>query len=525
MREKFQRFGGAMFTPVLLFSFAGVVVGFSILFKNTSVMGALAAETTLWYKFWKIVEEGAWTIFRQLPLLFAIGLPVGLAKKQNARACMESFVTYLTFQYFLSAILTLWGPSFGVDFTMDVGGASGLTTIAGIKTLDTGMLGAIAISGFTVFLHNKYFDTELPEYLGSFRGSSFVVILGFITSIPLAFATALIWPKIQLAILSAQAFLVSSGTLGVGIYTFLERSLIPTGLHHFIYSPFVFDSAIVSGGLKSSWALNLNEIAASTAPLKELFPGGGFQLHGLSKVYGCLGIALAFYFTSKPEKKKQVLSIIIPALLPAVLAGITEPLEFTFLFIAPPLFFIHALLAGLLAATSYSFGLVGDFGAGLIEWFALNWIPNFKNHGGTYLICILIGLTFTAIWFFVFKFLILKFDFKTPGREADDVEARLFTKADYKEKHAADGKKTGGDVHRQKAEDFLTLLGGRGNIDTVTNCATRLRVKLRDEALLQDASAFKVAGAHGVKADGKAVQIIVGLTVPNVRDEFEKLLS
>lgn len=205
--QKIQRFGGAMFTPVLLFSFSGIMVGLSTLFMNQSIFGTLAAEEGLWYRIWFIIQEGAWMVFRQMPLLFAIGLPIGLAKKQNARCVLEAFTIYVTFNYFLSSILFFWGESFGVDFTVNAGEMSGLVNICGIKTLDTGMFGALVISGIVVWIHNRYFDTELPEWLGIFSGSSFVVILGFFAMIPMAFLFMTFWPKVQGAMLLLQDFL------------------------------------------------------------------------------------------------------------------------------------------------------------------------------------------------------------------------------------------------------------------------------------------------------------------------------
>ncbi|MGL5416466.1 MAG: alpha-glucoside-specific PTS transporter subunit IIBC [Clostridium sp.] len=516
MMQKIQRFGGAMFTPVLLFAFSGIMVGFAILFKNPAIMGSLASEGSTWVNMWSLIEEGAWTVFRQLPLLFVVGLPISLAKKQQARACMEAIVVYLMFNYFLSAILNMWGPTFGVDFAQEVGGTSGLALIAGIKTLDMGMIGAIAISGIVVYIHNKYFDVELPEFLGTFRGSSFVVMIAFFVMIPVAFLAALVWPKVQILIGSLQGFFTSSGVIGVWMYTFLERILIPTGLHHFIYSPFVFDSVVVQGGINAYWATHLGEFANSTQSLRELFPAGGFALHGMSKVFGCTGIALAIYSTAKSNKKKIVAGLLIPAALTAVVAGITEPLEFTFLFVAPILFVVHALLAATLSAVAFALGVSGNFGSGLIEWAALNWIPLFSSHAMTYVIQIAVGLVFTGIYFVVFRFLILKFDFKTPGREDDEEETKLFTKKDYKEK------KAGGNINNEKAKSFLQGLGGAENIVDINNCATRLRLSVKDETLLEKDDYFKRAGAHGVVRSGKAIQVIVGLSVASVRDEFER---
>lgn len=524
MKEKIQRFGAAMFVPVLLFTFAGMMVGLTILFMNQEIMGSIAQPDGLWYQIWFIIQEGAWTVFRQLPLLFVVGLPVALAKKAAARACLEALVTYLTFNYFVSAMLSLWGTSFGVDFGAEVGGVSGLAMIAGIKTLDTGMIGAILISGIVVYLHNKYFDTKLPDYLGIFQGSSFVVIVGFFTMLPVALLISIIWPQIQSGIESLQVFLTASGAFGVWLYTFLERILIPTGLHHFIYGPFVFGPAVVENGIASYWPQHLSEFATSNISLVEMFPAGGFSLHGLSKVFGAPGIALAIYATAKPQKKKVVAGLLIPATLTAVIAGITEPLEFTFLFIAPVLFAIHATLAATLAAVSYSLGVVGNFGGGLIAFLAQNWLPLFRYHWNTYLTQIIVGLSFTAIYFFTFRYLILKFNFATPGREVDGKDTKLYTKKDFKEK------KSNTNQNNEKLEDnqalaFLEALGGSENIVDVTNCATRLRISVKDETKLLDDSVFKEAGAHGIVRNGTAIQVIVGLSVPQVREDFEGLLA
>jgi alpha-glucoside PTS system EIICB component len=525
MMQKIQRFGAAMFVPVLLFPFAGIVVGLTILFKNPDIMGSMADPNGMWYKFWTVVEEGGWTVFRQMPLLFVIGIPIGLAKKAHARACMEAIVTYLTFNYFINAILTLWGDKFGVDFSQEVGGVSGLTMIAGIKTLDTSIIGAIVISSIVVVLHNRYFDTKLPDFLGIFQGSSFVVIIAFLVMLPVALITAYVWPIVQHGIASLQGFLASSGVFGVWLYTFLERILIPTGLHHFIYGPFVFGPAVVEGGIAKYWMEHLSEYATSAHSLKEMFPEGGFALHGMSKIFGIPGIALAMYVTAKPEKRKQVSGLLISAALTAVIAGITEPIEFTFLFVAPWLFAVHAILAATMAAVMYAFGVVGNMGGGLLEIATANWIPLFKYHSTTYLIQWAIGFIFMIIYFFVFRYLILKFNVATPGREADDsAETKLYTKADYKAKKQAD-QNASGNSYTGQALQFLDALGGPENIVSVTNCATRLRVSVNDESKVAPDSAFKSAGAHGVVRNGKAIQVIVGLSVPQVREQFEKALE
>ena len=525
MMEKIQRFGGAMFTPVLLFSFAGIMVSVAIICKNPLLVGSIATEGTTWHSVWSVVESGAWTVFNHMELLFVIGLPIGLAKTANGRAAMEAVVTYLTANYFIGSILEFFGGNFGVDFSQEVGGASGLKLIAGIKTLDTGILGAIVISAIVVYLHNRYFETKLPDFLGIFQGSSFVVILGFFTMLPFALLVCLVWPRVQMGISSMQVFLANSGALGVWLYTFLERILIPTGLHHFVYTPFIFGPAVVDSGITKYWVDNLNQFSQSTESLKSLFPEGGFALHGNSKVFASPGIAAAFYFTARPENRKKVLAILIPVTLTAVLAGITEPLEFTFLFISPPLFALHAVLAATLATTMYIFGVVGDMGGGLIDFVAKNWIPMFKNHFGTIIIQIVIGLIFTAIYFIVFKLVIEKFNIMTPGREIDN-EIKLYSREDYKDKKSgAKLESSASERYREQAAIFLEAVGGRDNVVKVNNCATRLRLTVSDVNLVQEDAAFKAGRAHGVVRNGDALQIIVGLDVPQVREQFELLMQ
>ncbi|MBV7302618.1 alpha-glucoside-specific PTS transporter subunit IIBC [Corynebacterium sp. TAE3-ERU2] len=537
MMEKVQRFGSAMLAPVLIFAFAGLAVGLSIIALNEDLVGGIAAEGSWWWSFWTVWQSGAWTVFNQMELLFVLGLPIALAKTANARAVLEAAMVYLTFQYFLSSILEHFGDKLGVDFSAEVGGTSGLKEIAGIKTLDTGIFGAIIISAIVVWLHNRYFNTKLPDFLGIFQGTQYVYALGFFLMIPVALLTAFIWPSIQSGIASMQGFFISSGVFGVWLYTFMERILIPTGLHHFIYTPFVFGPAVVPDGITKYWVAHLNEYAASTESLKDLFPSGGFSLHGNSKVFAPIGIAAAFYTTARPERRKETLTLLVPVCLTAILIGITEPLEFTFLFAAPILFVVHALLAATMAAVMYSFGVVGNMGGGLIDFVFQNWVPLWANHHATYIAQILIGLSFTAIYFLLFRFLILKLDLKTPGREADGADVKLYSKKEYREMQAAKKAEKKGstdtgaeavadDPYSQRARDFLALLGGAANITDVNNCATRLRVSVDDAALVSDNDAdFKDAGAMGIVRKGRAFQVIVGMDVPQVRDAFEAMVT
>lgn len=532
--EKFQRFGGAMYTPVVLFTFPGMIVGLCAIFRNASIMGGLAADGTMWSQIWYMIYEGAQMVFRQMPLLFAMALPIGLAKKQIGRCVFEAIAVYLTFNYFLSAILTSWGVNFGIDFANMTTDDTGITLIASIKTLDTGIAGSLIVGAIVVWLHNRYYEFKLPEWLGVFKGAAFIYVLGFFAMIPLALAFAIIWPQIQIGFENMQTFFMSSGVVGVFCYTTLSRLLIPVGLHHFIYMPFNYGDAVVAGGLKAYWSTHVIEFSQYQGNLADIFPEGRFLTLGYAKVFGSPGIAAAFYFTAPKEKRPQVLALMLPVTLTAVIAGITEPIEFTFLFVAPLLFVVHSILAGALAAVECLFGVVNGSAGNLIEFALMNWIPLWSTQSTMWIKQIVIGLVFTGIWFVVFYFLITKLNLKTPGRE--DAEIRLYSKAEYRERQAAlaaEGASeagrvadaaAAGDENGLKAVEFLMMLGGAENIVDVTNCATRLRVTVKDGSKVCPADDFKAAGAYGLVVNGNAIQVIVGMDVSIVRERFENLL-
>ncbi|HIZ71761.1 MAG TPA: alpha-glucoside-specific PTS transporter subunit IIBC [Candidatus Atopostipes pullistercoris] len=528
MMQKFQRLGSAMFVPVLFFAFSGTIIGLATLFTDPLIVGGLATEGTVWMNMWYILDQGAWTIFNQMPLLFAMGIPVTLANKARGRAVMETIVIFLTYNYFINAMLTVAPNFFGVDITQDVGGTSGLAFVSGIKTLDMNILGAIIVSAIAVWLHNRYFDTELPEFLGIFQGSAFIVILGFVVMLPTAFLTTWIWPVIQELFSSLQTFMGTSGKVGVWLYIFLEKILLPTGLHHFIYGPFQYGDAVISGGTYASWLEGIQAFSQSTEPLIELFPEGGFAMQGNSNIFGLPAAALAMYVTAKKENKRQVAGLLIPATLTAIIAGITEPLEFTYIFVSPFLFAVKAFIDATMATTMYAFGVTGAFGGGLLEFLSLNWIPLFNTHGGIYIRQIIIGIVFFFIYFIVFKFLIQKFDIKTPGR--GEQELRLFMKEDVKEKRKIkngipSSEETATNNKEALAKQYLEFLGGEDNIDNLTNCATRLRVNVKDPDIVASDAEFRQLGATGVVRNNNALQVIVGTSVQNLRENIDEVLS
>ncbi|WP_057492900.1 alpha-glucoside-specific PTS transporter subunit IIBC [Staphylococcus epidermidis] len=521
-----KRFGSAMIVPVLMFAFFGIVLGFATLFKNPTIMGGLAEQHTFWFKFWSVIESGGWVIFTHMEIVFVVGLPLSLAKKAPGHAALAALMGYLMFNTFINAILTQWPHTFGANLKKGVENTTGLKSIAGIETLDTNILGAIIISGIITWIHNRYYSKRLPEMLGVFQGLTFVVTISFFVMLPVAAITCVVWPTIQHGIASIQYFIVASGYIGVWLYHFLERVLIPTGLHHFIYAPIEVGPVVVNHGLKAEWLQHLNQFAESNKPLKEQFPYG-FMLQGNGKVFGCLGIALAMYATTPKENRKKVAALLIPATLTAVVAGITEPLEFTFLFIAPFLFVLHALLAATMDTLMYGFGVVGNMGGGVLDFIATNWIPLGKAHWMTYVFQVVIGIIFVAIYYFLFKYLILKFDIPLPGRKKGEEEVKLFSKQDYNDKKGDSTRNhSPNSEYEEKAMYYLEGLGGKENIKDVTNCTTRLRLTVKDESKVQESAYFTHNQmSHGLVKSGKSVQVVVGMSVPQVREAFENIVN
>ncbi len=503
-----------MFVPVLLFPAAGMLLGFTVMLLNQDLF-PWAVEGSTWHSISTILLQASLAVFKNMSLVFALGLPIALAKSASGRAVLATLVSYITFNYVVGGILQFWGADLGVNY---VAGERGLTEIGGILTLDTNLLGSIVIASISVWVHNKYFDHKLPDWASVFNGTPLVVIISFPIMVSIAVITCFVWPTIQDGINGLQTFLVNAGAFGVWAFTLLERLLIPTGLHHFVYGPVFYGPVAVDGGTVAYWIQHIQDFAANSAPLTEQFPQGGLMLTGMGKVFGCTGIALALYSTAKPEKKKMVLGLVLGAAITAILTGITEPIEFTFLFIAPALFALHAVLSATMATIAYMLGVSGNFQTGLIDFVFQNWLPLGSNHMGTYLIQIALGLTFTAIYFFTFRAIILKYDLKTPGR--NDAEVKLVSKADYKAAKSGNGA-----MEDSQANAFIQGLGGASNIELLTNCATRLRVKVKDASQVQPTEYFQQQGAVNVVRNGDSFQIIVGLTVPQVREEMSQLIQ
>lgn len=360
-------------------------------------------------------------------------------------------------------------------------------------------------------------------------------MIGFCVLIPVALLSAFIWPHIQDGITWISQALANIGPIGIWCYTLLEKALLPFGLHHFLYFPIYYDNIIVDGGIYAKWLQDLPMLASSTDLLRDLAPYSGFQMTALSSIFGAPGIALAFYFTTKKFKRKKLLALLIPLVFTASFCAITEPIEFTFLFVAPPLFFVHAILGACLTTTAYLFGIVGSMAGNLFEQLAINYIPLWPNHWTQYLVLIVIGLCYMGLYFIIFRFLILKFDFKTPGRDDFDNSKGNNLTEDYSsikelKKAIAEGKEEPSALDKYEEaimpfeEKIMRALGGARNVNSIINCSTRILVNVEDPYKVTTDKGFKVIGAHGAKKNGNNVQIVVGLHAQSVREGLEKIM-
>ena len=530
MLQKIQRFGGAMFAPAMLFSISGLMVGVSALATSADIVGDLAVYGTPWYVFWTIIQRGSWTVFKRLPLLFAVALPIGLAQKQPARCCLEALVAYFAYCFFLSEIIKLSGDNLGLKYPSSLTPASGITIIDGIKTLDTGIIGPLAVSATVVAVHDRFYDAKVPDWLGTFSGSSLVYLISFFAVFALAAISAAIVPYVYDVTDTLRHALAGVGPFGVGIFVFLERALEPMGLHHLLYMPIYYDNLVINDGIYATWSSLLPILSHSTRPLNELAPWAGFTATGWVKLFGLPAIAAAFYSTAKPERRAGLKAILVPAIVASVVCGVTEPLEFLFMFTHPGLFLLYAVLSSCLAMAMNFFGIVGIFSGGLMEMAAFNFIPLMRTHAGSYLLALGIGLIFSAIFFLSFRGLILTFGLKTPGRDdhiASSAALSRLTGGNVDEKRSSKTSASESQASQDHllAEQVVALLGGASNIVGATNCATRLRVEVVDPSVVADNAAFVAVGAKGLIVTGKTAQVIIGVSVPRVKEHFDQVMG
>lgn len=517
-----QRIGRSFMLPIAILPVAGLFLGIGGSFTNetmletyglTQVMG----PGTIIYAILSVMNDAGNIVFANLPILFAMGVAIGMAKKEKEVAALSAAIAFFIMHASIGAMIKING---GAEAMLD----GSTTSVLGIVSLQMGVFGGIIVGLGVAALHNKYFKIELPQVLSFFGGTRFVPIISSVVYLIVGIGMFFIWPNIQMGIYKVGDLVLQSGYAGTWIYGVMERALIPFGLHHVFYLPFwqtaVGGTAQVGGQLIEG-AQNIFFAELGTKGIEHFsvsatrFMSGKFPL----MIFGLPGAALAMYKCAKPEKRKQVGGLLLSAALTSMLTGITEPLEFTFLFVAPILYGIHCVFAGLAYMLMHvlNVGVGMTFSGGFIDLFLFGIL---QGNGKTdWLNVVWVGLIYFAVYYFLFQFLITKFDYNTPGREEGEGETKLYTRADLNEKNASKNKDT------DSLSQMITEgLGGKDNISDVDCCATRLRITVFDSGKVQE-TILKGTGASGVIKKGNGIQVIYGPRVTVIKSNLEDYLS
>ena len=459
-------------------------------------------------------------VFSNLALLFAMGVAIGMARKEKEVAALSGAVAYIIMNTAIQAMINAAG---GVEAMP----ANSTTTMLGITTLQMGVFGGIVVGLGVAALHNKFYKIELPQVLAFFGGTRFVPIVSSIVYLVVGIAMFYIWPVVQSGIAALGALVLASGYAGTFIYGLLERALIPFGLHHVFYMPFwqtaVGGTAIIDG-MTVTGAQNIffAELASKSTTVFSVsatrFMAGKFPF----MMFGLPGAALAMYQCAKPEKKKAAGGLLLSAALTAFLTGITEPLEFTFIFVALPMYAVHCVLAGLSFMLMHilNVGVGMTFSGGLIDLVLFGVMQgNAKTH---WVWVVVVGAVYFVLYYIIFRFMISKFNYKTPGRD-DAEEVKLYTRADVNARSAASGSTAPAGDDPVSAL-IVEGLGGTDNLSDVDCCATRLRCTVKDAALVRQ-DVLKASGASGVICKGNGVQVVYGPKVAVIKAKLEDYLE
>ena len=532
-----QQIGKSLFLPIAVLPFAGILLGIGSSFTNPTTIATYGLtgvlhQGTFLYGLMQMLAGAGNAIFGNLALIFALAVAMGMAKKEKGVAVLSSAIFYIIMLVTMNVLLNLNGSIVDGVVTDKVKDGA-VTTTLGIQTLQMGVFGGIISGLCAAALCNRFYKTQLPDVLSFFSGTRFVPIVCMAAGIGMGAAQFVVWPFIQNGIYSLGRLVQASGYFGTFIYGCIERALIPFGLHHIFYMPFWqtgVGGSMVIGGKLVEGAQNIffaqladpNTTRFSVEACRFLTGKYPFMMGGLP------GAALAMYVTARPEKRQRAGSLLFSVALTSFITGITEPIEFTFLFLAPGLFAIHVGFAGLAFAICHILKIcVGTtFSDGLIDLILYGVLPGQAKSNWMMLIPVL--LAYFALYFFVFRFFILKMDLKTPGREADDEEAHLVTKDEYRRATGV-GVAGGKAAPEQKGPDsrsaaILRGIGGSNNLRDIDCCATRLRLTLKDTSVI-DQALLKTTGASGVVVKGSGVQIIYGPSVTIVKSYLEEYVE
>lgn len=522
-----QRVGRSFMLPIALLPVAGLLLGIGSSFTNATTietyhLGKFIYEGGVLYTILDIMSKTGSAVFDNLALLFAMGVAIGMAKKEKEVAALSGAIAYIVMNTTISALITAKG---GVEAMAE----NSTTSVLGITTLQMGVFGGILVGLGVAALHNKFYKTELPQVLSFFGGTRFVPIVSTVTYLIVGIIMFYLWPVVQLGISKLGVLVLNSGYAGTWIYGILERALIPFGLHHVFYMPFwqtelggsmMIDGNMVAGAQNIFFA----ELASKSTDVFSVsatrFMAGKFPF----MIFGLPAAAFAMYKTARPEKKKVVGSLLLSAALTSMITGITEPLEFTFLFVAPLMYAVHCVLAGLSYMLMHilNVGVGMTFSGGLIDMTLFGVLQgNAKTH---WIWIVVVGLIYAVVYYFVFYFMITKMNLKTPGREPDDVEPKLYRRSDVNEAKAAKVKSADKRASDVVSAMILKGLGGKDNLSDVDCCATRLRVTVNDASKVMD-DMLKASGASGVIHKGNGVQVIYGPKVSVIKSDLEDFID
>ena len=519
-----QRVGRSFMLPIALLPVAGLLLGIGSSFTNETMLAAYGLNNvihpgTLIYTILDVMSQTGNAVFNNLALLFAMGVAIGMARKEKEVAALSGAVAYIIMNTAIQAMINAAG---GVEAMP----ANSTTTMLGITTLQMGVFGGIVVGLGVAALHNKFYKIELPQVLAFFGGTRFVPIVSSIVYLVVGIAMFYIWPVVQSGIAALGALVLASGYAGTFIYGLLERALIPFGLHHVFYMPFwqtavggtaIIDGVTVTGAQNIFFAELASKSTTVFSVSATRFMAGKFPF----MMFGLPGAALAMYQCAKPEKKKAAGGLLLSAALTAFLTGITEPLEFTFIFVALPMYAVHCVLAGLSFMLMHilNVGVGMTFSGGLIDLVLFGVMQgNAKTH---WVWVVVVGAVYFVLYYIIFRFMIFKFDYKTPGRD-DAEEVKLYTRADVNARNAASSSVPAG--NDPVSAMIVEGLGGVANLADVDCCATRLRCTVNDAALVKQ-DVLKASGASGVICKGNGVQVVYGPKVAVIKAKLEDYLE
>lgn len=550
MLQYLQRIGKAIMLPIAALPVAGILLGVGGSLINIAALENAPAIYQPLIDFVNIpvitiiltIMQGVGNIvFGNLPILFAVGTAVGLAKQDKGTAALASVFGFLIMNEVISVLLSIGATPLGTLISGDVPAqyTQYVTTTLGIFTLNMSVFGGIITGIVTSTLHNKYYNIQLPAVIGFFSGSRFVPIVVSLAMAVVGALLAYIWPFVQDAIAVIALFVKNAGPIGTFLYGLIERALIPFGLHHIFYTPFWYGSFVdgqvlidgtwqtIQGANYAYFAQlgNMQSIVGADANTMSTIVSGTTRFMAGKfpfMMFGLPAAALAMYHTAVPSKKKIVGSLLVSAAVTAFLTGITEPLEFTFLFVAPVLYVVHCIMAGLsfflMDILNVFIGMT--FSGGLIDFTLFGILPAGAGVPTNWIRAILVGAGYSVVYYFLFKTLIIKLNLKTPGREGEDEETKLYSKADFQAAKGLDGK----DEIVQKAPEVLAALGGEENAISIDACITRLRVEVKDKSKV-DKEKLKALGAVGVVEVGNGIQAIFGAKADAYRHEINRILG